>query len=63
MPKKKQNSSFEFDIEPKTKKKRKIMLWIEEETLDRIEAVRPKELTTQECMRQILNSYLADVEL
>ena len=61
--KKQQNSSFEFDTEPKKKKKKKVMLWIEIDALDRIEAIRPTNLTTQECIRQILTAYLADVIL
>ena len=64
MAKKKQtNSSFEFDTEPQKKKKKKLMLWIETDALDRIEAIRPENLTPQECIRQILTSYLADVIL
>ena len=61
--KKTQNSSFEFDTEPKKKQKKKLMLWIETDALERIEAIRPSNLTPQECIRQILTSYLADVIL
>ena len=49
---------FEFNTDKKPKRKRKMMLWIEEETLARLELIRPDKLTLQECIRQIIDNYL-----
>ena len=51
---------FEFDTEPKKKEKVKMMLWIETETIRKLELLRPEKLSIQECIRQILNNYLGD---
>ena len=54
---------FEFNTEKKKREKIKLMLWIEKDTLNRLELIRPDKITIQECIRQILDSYLADPEL
>ena len=51
---------FEFDTEPKKKEKVKMMLWIETETIRKLELLRPEKLSIQECIRQILHNYLGD---
>lgn len=46
----------------KTKgEKKKIMLWIDIETLDKIELVKPEDITIQEAIRQILHQSLENV--
>jgi hypothetical protein len=54
---------FEFRTEKKKREKVKLMLWIEKDTLNRLELLRPEKLTIQECIRQILDSYLADPDI
>ena len=54
---------FEFVTEKPKKQKVKMMLWIETETLNRLELLRPEKITLQECIRQILDNYLTDPEV
>jgi len=49
---------MKFDTSPKKKLKTKLMLWIEVDHLERLNKIKPKELTTQECIRQIITDYL-----
>jgi hypothetical protein len=51
---------FEFYTKTKKREKIKLSLWIEKETMKKLERARPSDITTQECIRQILNDYLSD---
>ncbi len=54
---------MKFNTDPKKKEKIKFMLWVEVETLERLDRIRPEKLTRQECIRQILKDYLDTAEL
>jgi hypothetical protein len=54
---------FEFNCEKKKREKIKLMLWVEKDTLNRLELLRPDKITIQECIRQILDNYLTDPEI
>lgn len=43
-------------------KKKKMMLWIDLADLDRIEEVKPPEITNQEAIRQIIKNFLEEGE-
>lgn len=44
-------------------KKRKLMLWIESEICDEIDSLKPKSITTQEAIRQIIKYHLNEQRL
>lgn len=50
-----------MNVEEKPKSK-KIMLWISVELLNKIDLVKPKEFSTQEAIRQILEQTLEGVK-
>jgi hypothetical protein len=55
--------SIEFNyVKRSPSKKRKMMLWIEETVIDRIENAKPNEITSQEAIRQLLVYALDEIE-
>lgn len=44
-------------------KKRKLMLWVEEALIEKIDMVKPAEITTQEAMRQLLEDKISEMDM
>jgi hypothetical protein len=42
--------------------KKKLMLWIDQDLIDRLEGIKPDEITVQEAIRQLTEEYVTDFE-
>jgi hypothetical protein len=57
-----QSSNFKFNKKKKTPEKIKLMLWVEKAVVDKLEMIRPHNITVQECIRQILGNFVTEEE-
>lgn len=44
-------------------KKKKLMLWVEEALIEKIDMIKPNEITTQEAMRQLLEDKISEMDM
>ena len=54
---------MEFEDVRKTRtKKKKMMLWIDRDLIERLDELKPPRITTQEAIRQVIKSFVEDSE-
>ena len=46
------------DIKRTKVPKKKLMLWVDQDIIDKIEELKPPSITVQEAIRQVLNHYV-----
>ena len=51
-----------LEVKKTQTKKKKLMLWIDRELIEKLDEIKPAKITTQEAIRQIVKGFIEDAE-